>query len=294
VLVILAVVFAVNFLPESSLGFDENPYLAVVIIQLLTFAVPALFYASLRGKELKPNLRLRFFPPSHLLFLVQAALFLISGTLLISMALYRISPEAFETSSVSAYASFAMNRRVFDVLYLVVAFAILPAVTEEFVFRGIVLGEYQKDGLALAAVMSAISFSMAHFSPIRFPVYFFAGLVLAVVTYTTRSVVASMVIHALYNAFVLLGEQYVLNVVDKQNVGLTMLVIIIGALALLSGMFLCFEAYNIYRRYAKKNLDADHVPQKKKNRVSMTAQALFSPTFLLLVIVYAVACLMKG
>ena len=290
ILVIFLIILAANFLPEDSIGIDSNPYLAVVIIQLLTYAVPALFYSRIRGKELAPGLRLRVFKPSQILFLVQSAVFLLSGTVLISMMMYKLSPIAFEASAVTEYAAFAMNRRFLDGVYLVVAFAILPAITEEFVFRGIVLGEYQKKGLVLAAMVSSVMFGMSHFSLVRFPVYFFSGLVLACVAYVTRSVLASMVIHAVNNAFVLLCEQYIMNAVDKQNISLTLLVIILGAFVLLSGMLMCFEANNIYRKYAHNNVESDHVPTDKTGALTRFAQVFFSPTFLLLTILYIVVC----
>ena len=290
ILVVFALIGAANFLPEEALGIDSNPYLAVVIIQLLTYAVPALFYSRIRGKELTPGLRLRFFKPSQILFLVQSALFLLSGTVLISMLMYKLSPVAFEASAVTEYAAFAMNRRFLDGVYLVVAFAVLPAITEEFLFRGIVLGEYGKDGLFIAAVVSAAMFGMSHFSLVRFPVYFFSGLVLALVTYATRSVLAAMLIHALNNAFVLLCEQYIMNAVDKQNISLALLVIILGALALLSCMLMCFEANNIYRKYAHSNIESDHAAPKKDGALTRFVRVFFSPTFLLLTLVFIVVC----
>ena len=292
VLVIFVIVTAVEFIPADAVGINDNPYFSVVIIQLLTYAVPALFYVRLRGKELSGKLRLRLVKPSHILFLTQAAVFMICGTVLISMLMYRIAPSAFESSALTGYAAFAMNRRFFDGVYLVVAFGILPAMTEEFVFRGIVLGEYQKDGIVIASVISSAMFAMSHFSLVRFPAYFFSGIVLAIVAVVTRSLVASILVHAVNNAFVLLCEQYIINEVDKQNVSLTLLVIIVGAATLLSCMLMCFEANSICRKYSDNNVEPDYVPVKK-DLIGRTTKTFFSPTFLLLVIVYIVMCLVK-
>lgn len=293
ILVILVIVVAVNFIPAESIGIRDNPYLAVVVIQLLTYAIPALFYTRIRGKELTPGLRIRLFKPSHILFLFQATVLLLCGTVLISMLMYKFAPHAFELSAVTEYAAFAMNKRFFDGVYLVVAFAVLPAITEEFVFRGIVIGEYQKNGVVLASVISSAMFAMAHFSLVRFPVYFFSGIVLAIVTYTTRSVVASMLVHTINNAFVLLCEQYIINAVDKQNVSLTLLVIILIALSLLSCMFMCFEANNIYNKYSETNVESDHIVKDKRGIFQKIAKTFFSPTFLILVVVYVIACLIE-
>lgn len=285
-LVVFALVVAAGYIPEETLGLNDNPYLAVVIIQLVTYAAPSLFYCQIRGKELRPHLRLRLFSLSQILFIIYAALFLVSGTALVSMGMYALTPESFASSSMREYASFAMNGRVFDGVYLVVAFAFLPAITEEWLFRGIVIGEYEKRGVVLASLFSAVTFSMSHFSLARFPVYLFSGVVLAVVLYTTRSLFASVLLHTLYNASVLLLEPYVLRLVDRQNVSLTLLLILLGAVAILTGMLMCLESSHIYKNYSESNVESSYAEVKKKDVFSRIAEIFFSPAFLVLVVFF--------
>ena len=136
-------------------------------------------------------------------------------------------------------------------------------------------------------------FAMSHFSLARFPVYLFSGFVLAAAVYTTRSVIASAVIHALNNIAVLFCERYILTIVDKQNVSMTLLLILLGAAAILSAMLMCFEASGIYRDMAQANVPSDYVrhPDRKRNIFVRIADAFLTPTFLLLVIVFVVAAL---
>ena len=94
-IVVFGLVLCVNYLPDDLLGMTENPYLAVIVVQLLTYAVPSLFYSRIRGKELAPHLRLRAFSPSSLLYLFHAAVFMICGVLLISMIMYTVFPSAY-------------------------------------------------------------------------------------------------------------------------------------------------------------------------------------------------------
>lgn len=296
-IVVFSLILAANFLPEDMLGLEDNPYLAVVVIELLTYAVPSLFYCRIRGREFTPKLRMRFFPPSQLLYLLHAAVFMLSGVVLVSMFMYNAFPEQFEASAVTEYAAFAMNSRFFDGLYLIIAFAVLPAMTEEFLFRGVIIGEYDRYGAVIASVMSAVMFAMSHFSLVRFPVYLFSGLVLASVLFATRSVVAATLIHALNNAVVLLCEKYVLHIVDKQNVSLVLLIIILGAVAILSAMLMCYEAQGIYHGYAESNLPSDYAGSStrsqggRKSVFTRIIEAFFTPTFLLLVILFIVAAM---
>ncbi len=185
-LVVFALILASSLLPEETLGLRENPYLAYVVIQLLVFAVPSLFWCRIRGREFTPRLRVNPFRPRQLLYIWHAAVFMTALSVLLETALYRLSPEGFAGTSLARYASFAMNGRVFAVVYLVTAFALLPAVTEEFLFRGVVIGEYESLSPGVAVTVSAALFAMSHFSWVRFPIYFAAGLVLGAVMYMNR------------------------------------------------------------------------------------------------------------
>jgi len=242
-IVIFVLIAAAEFLPDGMIGIDENPYLAVVMLQLLTYAVPALFYSRIRGRELTPHLRIRLFRPSQILYIIYSTVFMLSGVLLVSMMMYTMIPDSFAAASVSSSAAFAMNERFFDTAYLVLAFAILPAVCEEFLFRGIMIGEYESGGASIAIAVSSVMFAMSHFSIARFPVYLFSGIVLGCVLYATRSVLSTIIIHTVNNTVILLCEDYVLHIVDKQNVSLVLFVIILGAVAVVSGMLMCYEAH---------------------------------------------------
>lgn len=290
---VFGLILAANFLPEDVLGMEENPYLAVVVIELLTYALPTIFYCRVRGREFTPKLRIRMFAPSQFLYLIYAAVFMLSAVVLVSMFMYNTFPDQFEASAVTEYAAFAMNSRFFDALYLIIVFAVLPAVTEEFLFRGVIVGEYDRYGAVIASVMSAVVFAMSHFSLARFPVYFVSGMILSSVLFATRSIFATTLIHIANNVVVLLCEKYVLHIVDKQNISLVLLIIILGAVAILSAMLMCYEAQNIYHGYAESNVPSEYAGvytgYNKKSTFTRIIEAFFTPTFLLLVIIFVVA-----
>ncbi|MBE6598808.1 MAG: CPBP family intramembrane metalloprotease [Ruminococcaceae bacterium] len=277
---------AIRFVPGDVLGMDENPYLAVVILQLLIYVVPALFYCSARGRGTSERMRLRLPRPGHILLLVYAAVFLVCGNALISMGMYQLMPRHFSEASSFSGASFAMNRGVFDGMYMVVAFAILPALTEELIFRGIVVGEYEHYGPGFAIVLSALTFAMSHFNFARLPVYLFSGLVLALVLYATRSLAASVIIHSLNNVSVLLLEKYVLHIARKQNISMLLLVIILVTAAVVSLTLFCGEAAGIYRGYAEEALPVEYGRGKGRSLFERLAETCFSPTFLILAVIF--------
>jgi membrane protease YdiL (CAAX protease family) len=89
--------------------------------------------------------------------------------------------------------------------FLVVS--VIPAVFEELAFRGFIqqrLGELMGPREAIA-VQGAL-FSVLHMSPIIFPSHFVFGVVLGGLRRSTGSLYPGMVIHGLWNAWVLLQE----------------------------------------------------------------------------------------
>ena len=118
-IVVFGLILAANYIPDRILGINQNPYIIVVIITILTYAIPTVFYRYIRGADFTQRMRISLFGTQHILYLFHASIFMLSGVVLVSMVMYNISPEAFSASSVSEYAAFAMNDRFFDTLYII-------------------------------------------------------------------------------------------------------------------------------------------------------------------------------
>ncbi len=290
---VFGLILLTALIPEERLELNSNPYLAVAVLQLAVFGIPALLYSRIRGKNLTPHLRLHLAPLSQILYLLYGTIFLICGTALVGMGLYALFPVPYAASSANQYTVAAADSRFFDGVYMVVAFALLPAVTEEFMFRGIVVGEYEKNGPAIAAFMGALAFAMSHFSLVRFPVYLFSGLVLAAVLFTTRSLFAAMLLHTLYNTSVLFLEPYVMRLMDKKNVSVTLFLLILGFLTILSALLMSFEASRIYRHYYESGMMPEHGDGEKKSAISRIGAVFFSPAFLALVVFFVTVALIR-
>ncbi len=287
---VFALIWVAGFIPADRLGMDETPYLSVVVLELVIYALPSAFFYILRNKQLKGKLRFRLPVPGQSLYLLYAAVFLIGGSALISMGMYALFPESFSGGSASM-ADFARNEGLFDGLYLVMTFAILPAVTEELLFRGIVMTSYESMGVGTAVIVSSLAFAMSHFSFVRFPVYFFAGLVLAGVLYATRSLPAAILIHSLNNAAVLFLEEFVLHIAEKRSISMVLFLIIVGFFTLVAALLMFLEAGNIYAGYAKDNVPSPYVVRRKGGKLAALCQSVFTPSYLAVVVLYVAATL---
>ena len=124
---------------------------------------------------------------------------MISGTILIAVLFGGMDSLS---SNFSLYDTFISkdDGTVPVKLYLVLAYAALPALCEEFVYRGILCNEFERGGVSRGIILSSLFFAMLHFNLSNFPIFFFCGAVLALTMYSSRSVFAARCAF-LYNLF---------------------------------------------------------------------------------------------
>jgi membrane protease YdiL (CAAX protease family) len=85
-------------------------------------------------------------------------------------------------------------------LRAIAAFALLPAVCEELVFRGVLARSLgRRHALATAALISALAFSAYHLSPVQALPTFTLGLALGAIAIRADSVLPAMLAHGLNN-----------------------------------------------------------------------------------------------
>jgi len=85
--------------------------------------------------------------------------------------------------------------------------AVVPPVVEEIAFRGILLERLQRVMVAREAwLVQGVLFGFIHMSPAVFPSHIFLGLVLGWLRVRTGSLLPPMLMHALWNAWVLVEE----------------------------------------------------------------------------------------
>ena len=129
----------------------------------------------------------------------------------LSLLMYNLFPEAFAASGMDSKNAVITQYTTGDSIYAAVTFAILPAILEELLFRGVIRAEYSKWGAASAVILSSVLFAFLHFSPVRFPLYLFTGIVLALTAGAADSIMPTVIIHVMNNVFVLYFEKLILS-----------------------------------------------------------------------------------
>ncbi len=252
--VLVAIIYALLLLSrfiDAAFLSRESQYLSIILLQLLIFPIPAYLY--IRTRERGYVRRMRLTPPklSHLFLLVSGILMLISGCTLLGLlcGMMRAQP------SFTLYDTFASinDGSVGASIRLILAYGLLPAFCEELVFRGILCAEHEKHGILYASVVSALFFAFLHFDLTALPVYLFAGVLLTVVMYVTRSTIAAMVVHLAYNLFGIF-VQAGLSGYCRGTGSIGLLVVLLIALLLLSSAFFCGEVARILHRRATSDI----------------------------------------
>ena len=269
-------------------------YISVVILQIIVFRLPAGIYIRMQGDGYFSRLRLKPGRPESLPLSLFSALLLISGGLLLSMLFSGLNRLA---GPFTLYESFYTDGGGFSgpTLYLVLAYAVLPAITEELLFRGILCTEYERHGVSVAILSSTVLFALIHFNFFGIPVYLYAGFLLAVTTYLCRSVSGAIIAHFIYNLFGLFGQPYIASFYEITGSTALFLFILISVFLLSLALF-CGEASRLSRLYAERNLPNIEIPHYKNGspvpfRLRLRA-ALLKPFVLIIFILWLTASIL--
>lgn len=100
----------------------------------------------------------------------------------------------------SAGADSSEDITKYPIWLAMIAFAIVPAVVEEYVFRGLILGAYMNVDMKAAVVISSLFFALLHFSLGSILYGFFYGCLFALIRIATGSMIYSMTMHLVFNA----------------------------------------------------------------------------------------------
>ena len=241
VLLLLSKIIDLTFLKR------ENEYFAVVILQLMIFLLPGAVWCKFSGERYLSGLRLK--PPKlrTVPLILSASFVMASGGLLIAILFGGLDSLS---GNFSLYDTFISkdDGTVPSKLYLLLAYAALPALCEEFVYRGILCREYERGGVTRAIVLSSLFFALLHFNLANLPIYLFAGCVLAMTLYATRSLFGAVIAHFLYNIFGLFGQPYMSTLYSITG-SRTLFIMIVGLIFLISAAVFCGEASRLYKKY---------------------------------------------
>lgn len=136
---------------------------------------------------------------------------------------------------------------IFGFLLSFIATVVIPALVEEFAFRGLILGSLKKYGEGFAIITSSIIFGIMHGNFEQIPFAFLVGMILGYIAVKTNSLRIAILIHGANN-FISVFFDYFMNnfTIQTQNViyifylSITMILGIVGVCMLKSKKPDCF------------------------------------------------------
>jgi membrane protease YdiL (CAAX protease family) len=181
---------AIGFIIHK-LQIPLNESSLILIPQLLFLTVPIILYFIITKASVKETLLLNRLDGINILLTIGIGIFIQPFMGLVNL----ISQLFFEnkvTDTISSLTSFPL-------WLLLLLVAVLPAINEEIITRGILLSNYKNTTIMKAALVSGLCFGMLHLNGNQFSYAFFMGIVLSFLVKITGSIYSSMLVHFLIN-----------------------------------------------------------------------------------------------
>ena len=284
---VLAISVFMIFVQFANLDTDNEAviYGVMLILQLVVFAVPTGFFCYLRGKSYIFTLDI-YAPRKHSLrVILLGSLLVILASGVLKFGLFHF---AYDYSTHSLYgSSITLSAGSFGgTLLMVLSLAIFPALTEEIVFRGIIMKEYKLCGSVFSMLFSAVLFAFIHFDLRQFPIYVALGMLTAWMAFITCSVWASVIVHAVYNIYVIFFEKYIWLFSSNPDSDILFWLILTAAMFVCAFFFL--GAAERVMRYCAENGDSAPRPLRKQSRRVMLIEAVSEKPFLIVTALFLV------
>ena len=236
----LVVAFGLRFLTAARLlnvaTLDNTGYLFLnMLLYIVYLAVPAVLVALIARRRQNPF-------PTRRVSVGNYAVALFGGMTMAVAANYATSLIMSILTAVGVpYPQFPQTQSGTPVSLILnlVSTAVLPALLEEMVMRGYVLGALRRYGDKLAVILSAALFGLIHGNVLQVPFAFFLGLTLGWLVVQTGSIWPAVLLHFGNNAMSVLLDYVELAVGDNATATvLTFLVLVVIGTAVLSAAFL--------------------------------------------------------
>ena len=279
--ILYVVCYRTPWVRDALLRSGNYDLLSGVVLELMILLIPALVYAKIKGQGYSSEMHFASLRPTGSIFALCLTLIAVCGVILI---------DIFYTATGIVHSKFLLTEtyrmtlpdRDLSVVLRCMNYAVIPAIAEELLFRGILVTEYRKSGVGVAVLFSSLLFSLSRFDLLELPIYFFLGVLLCLIYYVTRSLPLTIISRLAINLVIFYFEDAAWTLILKRA-NFVFLVCFCTILILLAATLALSEAQRIYYT---RGIDADKTPPEwtlpEKARIRLLTAAL-SPTFLLCV-----------
>ncbi|MFA5450044.1 MAG: type II CAAX endopeptidase family protein [Clostridia bacterium] len=231
-------------IPATFLEGDNSLYAGYLAPQIAFFFVP-LIYIKYKGADFATETLLKA-PISYksVLFTFPVTVGVFLQNLLLTVSFVWLMDSLGVTMSV-ALPPLNSTEAVLMSLFII---AILPAIGEETLFRGVLVGAAEKKGRAFAIFVPALIFALMHGNPAQLVHQFLLGAALSYITLRTGSVVYAMLIHFFNNA-IALTLPYIIPAFNNLGI-LSAKSVIIMAVMMLAGILILYPSLQMLVKFS--------------------------------------------
>ena len=275
----------------SSVGKEP---LAPVILQLVALAIPAYLAIMLTSQEKSAvrqmrGIGFRALRAEYVFFTLFSALFAASASLLLNLVFGGVYDMSQGITLLGTFTA-GENEYSVSVPYLVLTYALIPAICEEFLFRGVIFSHLERVSFPFAALVTTVLYAMFGFTLGGIIPLLFTGLVSVFVLYTTGTLWACVIMHFLFNLYRLFLESnisaYFLS--SQNNI---LLVVTVLSVLFLSAIFFFSESARIYRSRAEKIAENRQKSASKLAKIRSVGKELRSTFAYKPSLVFSLICL---
>lgn len=242
VLEVIMILFVDRFLIGGLYLNDQHDLIRKVTDIFTYLIIPTIIFSILlkiKGKNIKKTINLNF-KRKKLWVYILISFFVRIFAGFISMAVTEIL-ELVHIKSVMP--NFDYGNTALSIFLSFIRIAIVPAIAEEFVFRGAILNLLKPYGKKFAIIASSLLFGLLHGNVDQFIFAFLIGLYFAYVACKTESIIPSAIMHFLNNFLSSFIVLYKSNIKVNNEIGLILVLFtfIAGILGFIFFMNMLFK-----------------------------------------------------
>lgn len=170
----------------------DAAYYTVLLLAQILLQFPVVIYLVITGTNPLKLISFKLFHPLAAVLVILMTYCVLPLTSLVNL----ISMLFVENALTDMSVVIAQNNFWLDLLFI----AVIPALSEEFAFRGVFFHTLKKQGKWFAVICSALFFGMMHLNFNQFSYTFVIGMVMALAVLATGSIWGGVLVHFTLNA----------------------------------------------------------------------------------------------
>jgi len=239
----ISIIIAYFIAQSVVLYFNPELEKYIILLQILLFLIPIIIINENNNFSSQYKLNFKFS-----INVIPAILWALVGINLIEMGIEIVIKHILPNFLLQQYNFYYDNyfnsvnnllinnsKNLFELGTITFCIAVVPAICEEFLFRGYLMQNIkQNNSKRFAIILSSLLFAIIHLNPIGFIQIFILGLYLGILFYTTRSIIPAILMHFLNNFITILSVNYYYGKqINITNIWFGSVILILGLIIML-------------------------------------------------------------